>query len=174
MRQDFGSGNFVGKGEDAAVLIISELTGLEEIRKDADQKFTCKEDGIYTQIALPWLLIPEHLKNLADHFDKSSVDVVVIKNEKIFCIRVQGRNHGHSTKKHGKFTIKEVMKIKRDNVARWMLETSDCIVIDFWWDLMPELFQDKVNEKSIKEVKDTLNSSKSWVDLMKTKKEKEN
>ena len=77
-------------------------------------------------------------------YKRQSVDIVVYNGFQPLCIRVQGEDHTG------------ILKSQRDLVQQKMLEWSGNIVIDLWFHDCPELFKEKLNDSSIKEVVDAL------------------
>lgn len=131
------------------------LTGLSE-KKTAD--FHLRESGLYRQIPIKELLSPDYLQNLAEDHGKSSVDIICIKDGMIHAIRVQGGG----TSKQGKGGHYGDYKSKFDSVQRTMLEKSGVVVHNIWRKECPNIFKERVNDKSIQEINDAIFINKFW------------
>lgn len=147
--------NFIGAGEDTAVKILVRLTGLE-IKQS--KEFHLKAPGIYRQIQIPDLLSDDYKQDLAIEHGNSSVDIVCIKDGKIHAVRVQGGG----TSKQGKGGHYGDCKSAFDAVQRTMLEKSGVIVHNIWRKECPNIFKERLNEKSIREINDAIFVNKFW------------
>lgn len=147
MRTHFATGNFIGEGEDATFQILSNMTGLPERQHDEFPKI-----GIYRQLPVSIIYDEEQMRNLADFHKKSSIDIFIVRCEDEFmpkfcrlAVRVEGK--------------KGDLKMLRQGVQRWLLEKW-CQVVDVHKRECKELFKDRVNEKSIKELEDVFKTAK--------------
>lgn len=120
----------IGNGEVVALEILKELYGNNVIYS--------------TQIPFKDLMTNEFKNGLSERQLKESVDIVLFTGFETICIRVQGRDHKGS------------LKSCRDTVQKQMLEWSNCKVIDLWWHDCPNLFKNKKNDESIREVKESM------------------
>ena len=122
----------IGKGEKTTVDILKDVL-------DNNHYY------ITTQVPFKTLLSYEFYEDgLSDRQKKESVDIVVYNGFQPLCIRVQGEDHTG------------ILKSQRDLVQQKMLEWRGNIVIDLWFHDCPELFKEKLNNNSIKEVVDAL------------------
>lgn len=119
----------IGNGEVVALEILKELYGEEGITYS-------------TQIQFKDLMTYEFRDGLSERQMKESVDIVLYTLFETICIRVQGKDHKGS------------LKSCRDTVQKQMLEWSNCKVIDLWWYDCPNLFKNKKNEDTVKEIKE--------------------
>jgi len=121
----------IGKGEITTIEILREIFG--------DSIF------IKTQSPLKELLSHEfYSEGLSERQQKETIDITVYNGFQPLCIRVQGKDHTG------------ILKSQRDSVQKKMLEWSGNIVIDLWFHDCPELFKEKLNDSSRKEVIDSL------------------
>ena len=121
----------IGKGEITTIEILREIFG--------DSIF------IKTQSPLKELLSHEfYSEGLSVRQQKETIDITVYNGFQPLCIRVQGKDHTG------------ILKSQRDSVQKKMLEWSGNIVIDLWFHDCPELFKEKLNDSSRKEVIDSL------------------
>lgn len=142
-------GQIIGSGEDTVVKLLSEMFDLPILSR---KEFVEKRDGIYRNIKIPLLLNDEYNQDLSSEHANSSVDVVVIINGEILAVRVQG---GGSTKQ-GKGGHYSDGKAKFDSVQRGMLEKSGITVCNIWKHNCPNIFKDRLNDKSMEELLDSL------------------
>ena len=87
----------------------------------------------------------EFSDDLSERQQKETVDIVMFSLFNPVCVRVQGGDHSG------------ILKSARDTVQKQMLEWSNCIVVDFWFHDCPELFKEKLNDESRREVCEALN-----------------
>jgi len=154
MKTDYESGNFVGKAEDSAYIIIRNLFRVEQ-RKRREWP----TPGIYTQIPNSYLLSSDDWQDLASLHKKGSADIVVIPYAgRIIIVRVQGK--------------KGDLKLFREGVQARLFKNFGCQVVDIDIKECKELFKERVNEKSIQEVIDSFKTAK--VELPKRKEAIEN
>jgi hypothetical protein len=120
----------IGNGEVTALSILKDMYG----------------DVITysTQIPFKDLMSGEFRDGLSERQVKESVDIVLFTGFEPICVRVQGRDHKGS------------LKSMRDTVQKQMLEWSNCKVVDLWWYDCPNLFKNKKNEESIREIKESM------------------
>lgn len=142
MRTDLITSNFIGAGEDAAFEILKSLTGLQE-RHIRDFPSV----GIYRQLPVTVIYDSEQMEHLADFHRKSSIDIFLIKCNDIFsqkecriAVRVEGK--------------KGDLKMLRQSVQRNML-SRHCLVVDLHKRECKELFKDRINADSMREVLDS-------------------
>ena len=88
----------------------------------------------------------EFRDDLSERQQKESVDIVIFSGFNPVCVRVQGGDHTG------------ILKSARDTVQKQMLEWCNCIVVDLWFHDCPELFKEKLNDESRREVREALNS----------------
>jgi hypothetical protein len=124
----------IGKGENTALDILKEIYG-ESVLYSTQVMF---------KDLMSFELIPE---GLSERQQKESVDIVLFTGFSPVCIRVQGGDHGG------------ILKSARDSVQKQMLEWSNCIVVDLWHYDCPELFNEKLNDESRREVKEALDAN---------------
>ena len=121
----------IGKGEKTALELLKEIYG-----KDAEYK---------TQIPFKDLMSSEFSDDLSERQQKETVDIVMFSLFNPVCVRVQGGDHSG------------ILKSARDTVQKQMLEWSNCIVVDLWFHDCPELFKEKLNDESRREIYEALN-----------------
>ena len=122
----------IGKGEKTALEVLKETYG--------------KEVAYTTQVLFKDLMSYEFRDDLSERQQKESVDIVIFSGFNPVCVRVQGGDHTG------------ILKSARDTVQKQMLEWCNCIVVDLWFHDCPELFKEKLNDKSRREVREALNS----------------
>ena len=121
----------IGKGEKTALEVLKEIYG---------------EDVEYrTQIQFKDLMNFEFSEDLSERQQKETVDIVLFSGFNPVCVRVQGGDHTG------------ILKSARDTVQKQMLEWCNCIVVDLWFHDCPELFKEKLNDESRREVREALN-----------------
>ena len=104
------------------------------------------EDVEYkTQIPFKDLMSSEFSDDLSERQQKETVDIVMFSLFNPVCVRVQGGDHSG------------ILKSARDTVQKQMLEWSNCIVVDLWFHDCPELFKEKLNDESRREIYEALN-----------------
>lgn len=116
----------IGQGEITLVQILLEMFPRDIIRK---------------QVKLKELLKGDFKKTMSLREEKETVDVVLYHENKVYAIRVMGKDHLGA------------MKSEIDRIQKRILEMNECIVIDIWYYEAKELFRDRNNEDSRKEVK---------------------
>ena len=121
----------IGKGEKTALEVLKEIYG-----KDVEYK---------TQIPFKDLMLSEFSDDLSERQQKETVDIVLFSGFNPVCVRVQGGDHTG------------ILKSARDTVQKQMLEWCNCIVVDLWFHDCPELFKEKLNDESRREVREALN-----------------
>ena len=122
----------IGKGEKTALEVLKETYG--------------KEVEYTTQVLFKDLMSYEFRDDLSERQQKESVDIVIFSGFNPVCVRVQGGDHTG------------ILKSARDTVQKQMLEWCNCIVVDLWFHDCPELFKEKLNDESRREVSEALNS----------------
>ena len=122
----------IGKGEKTALEVLKETYG--------------KEVEYTTQVLFKDLMSYEFRDDLSERQQKESVDIVIFSGFNPICVRVQGGDHTG------------ILKSARDTVQKQMLEWCNCIVVDLWFHDCPELFKEKLNDESRREVREALNS----------------
>jgi CO dehydrogenase/acetyl-CoA synthase gamma subunit (corrinoid Fe-S protein) len=121
----------IGKGEKTALEVLKEIYG---------------EDVEYrTQIQFKHLMNYDFVDDLSERQQKETVDIVLFSGFNPVCVRVQGGDHTG------------ILKSARDTVQKQMLEWCNCTVVDLWFHDCPELFKEKLNDKSRREVREALN-----------------
>ena len=121
----------IGKGEKTALEVLKEIYG-----KDVEYS---------TQIQFKHLMNREFVDDLSERQQKETVDIVLFSGFNPVCVRVQGGDHTG------------ILKSARDTVQKQMLEWCNCIVVDVWFHDCPELFKEKLNDESRREVREALN-----------------
>jgi len=121
----------IGKGEKTALELLKEIYG-----EDVEYK---------TQIPFKDLMSSEFSDDLSERQQKETVDIVMFSLFNPVCVRVQGGDHSG------------ILKSARDTVQKQMLEWSNCIVVDLWFHDCPELFKEKLNDESRREIYEALN-----------------
>ena len=122
----------IGKGEKTALEVLKEIYG-----RDVEYS---------TQIQFKHLMNYEFIDDLSERQQKETVDIVLFSGFNPVCVRVQGGDHTG------------ILKSARDTVQKQMLEWCNCIVVDLWFHDCPELFKEKLNDESRREVREALNS----------------
>ena len=120
----------IGKGEKTALEILKEIYG-----RDVEYS---------TQIQFKHLMNYEFVDDLSERQKKETVDIVLFSGFNPVCVRVQGGDHTG------------ILKSARDTVQKQMLEWCNCIVVDLWFHDCPELFKEKLNDESRREVREAL------------------
>ena len=87
----------------------------------------------------------EFVDDLSERQQKETVDIVLFSGFNPVCVRVQGGDHTG------------ILKSARDTVQKQMLECSNCVVVELWFHDCPELFKEKLNDESRREVREALN-----------------
>ena len=121
----------IGKGEKTALEVLKEIYG-----RDVEYS---------TQIQFKHLMNNEFVDDLSERQQKETVDIVLFSGFNPVCVRVQGGDHTG------------ILKSARDTVQKQMLEWSNCVVVDLWFHDCPELFKEKLNDESRREVREALN-----------------
>jgi len=123
---------FIGAGEKTALKILKELM--------PNARFTI-------QFPLRKLLKEEYDRTKSDRQAKETLDIVVFRKDRIpLAVRVQDKHH----------TTQYMSNI--DAVQKRLLILNGVNVIDLWYNECDELFQEKLNDKSRKEVKYFMNT----------------
>ena len=147
MRQDLETGNLIGKGELASFEILKSITHL----KYRTLKQFPLYDGIYKQVPIEWIISQEEFDNLSQPHQNGSMDLFIKLGQRRVAIRVQGKNHGEGLKGLG--------KAQHDKVQKQIL-SKYCEVIDIYFQECKELFKDRINEKSTKELETSFQTAK--------------
>ena len=116
----------IGQGEVAALEIIKDMFGN-----------SCE---YLTQVKLSDMVSPDYLETLSDRQLKETIDIVVDTGFQYLAIRVQDKHHSSARMA----TI--------DNIQKLMLEWNGWKVVDIWHYECKELWKDKINDKSRKEL----------------------
>ena len=126
-------GQFIGRGEKTALAVLKDLFGLK-----ADYKI---------QVKFKDLLKGDWIDTVTPSQEKETLDIVIIKNNKVIVFRIQDDHH------RGLHTQ------ERDLVQKKTLEWNDCYVIDVWEHDCPNLFkEDKI--KAVSEIKEAISFEK--------------
>ena len=120
----------IGKGEKTALEVLKEIYG--------------KNVEYSTQIQFKHLMNNEFVDDLSERQQKETVDIVLFSGFNPVCVRVQGGDHTG------------ILKSARDTVQKQMLEWCNCVVVDLWFHDCPELFKEKLNDESRREVREAL------------------
>lgn len=146
-RIDFDTGNLVGAGEDAAFEMIKEMTGLPQLHIRYYPKV-----GLYRQLPVALIFDESQLKDLASSHRKSSVDIMIVAYEDAYeprlckiAVRVEGKKGSYKMKFQG---------VQADYL------TKHCQIVDVHKLECKELFKNKVNEQSKKELLDSFKTAK--------------
>ena len=123
----------IGKGEKTALELLKEIYG-----EDVEYK---------TQVPFKDLMSSEFSEDLSERQQKETVDIVMFSLFNPVCVRVQGGDHTG------------ILKSARDTVQKQMLEWCNCVVVDLWFYDCPELFKEKLNDESRREVREALKNS---------------
>jgi len=121
----------IGKGEKTALEVLREIYGV-----DVEYK---------TQVQFKDLMSYDFSEDLSERQEKETVDIVLFSGFNPVCVRVQGGDHTG------------ILKSARDTVQKQMLEWCNCVVVDLWFHDCPELFKEKLNDESRREVHEGLN-----------------
>ena len=121
----------IGKGEKTALEVLREIYGV-----DVEYK---------TQVQFKDLMSYDFSEDLSERQEKETVDIVLFSGFNPVCVRVQGGDHTG------------ILKSSRDTVQKQMLEWCNCVVVDLWFHDCPELFKEKLNDESRREVHEALN-----------------
>ena len=121
----------IGKGEKTALEVLREIYGV-----DVEYK---------TQVQFKDLMSYDFSEDLSERQQKETVDIVLFSGFNPVCVRVQGGDHTG------------ILKSARDTVQKQMLEWCNCVVVDLWFHDCPELFKEKLNDESRREVHEALN-----------------
>jgi len=112
----------VGRGEATAIKIIKEMMPSAVIE---------------TQVPLYKLVLPKYRDSLSDRQQKESIDIVVKRRHKsVLCVRIQDKHHA------------SIHFGDIDGVQKTWLEWSLCDVVDIDENECPELFKEKLTNKS--------------------------
>lgn len=147
MRQDYETGNLIGKGEEASFQILRNITHL----KYRTLKQFPLYDGIYRQVPIEWIISQEEFDNLSQPHQNGSIDLFIKLGQRKVAVRVQGRNHGEG--------LKGIGKAQHDKVQKQIL-SKYCEVVDIHFQECKELFKERVNEIAVKELTDSFATAK--------------
>ena len=120
----------IGKGEKTALEVLKEI-----YEEDVENK---------TQVQFKDLMSYDFSEDLSERQQKETVDIVLFSGFNPVCVRVQGGDHTG------------ILKSARDTVQKQMLEWCNCVVVDLWFHDCPELFKEKLNDESRREVREAL------------------
>lgn len=119
-------GNIIGRGEDLVYSILKEQFPQADIQRQVKYKTLMKGDFTHS---------------VTERQELETLDLVVFReNQMPIVVRVQDPHHS------GQITS------MRDKVQRKTLEWNDCIVIDIQHYNCPNVFKEKDNEESRREV----------------------
>ena len=147
MKQDYETGNLIGKGEEASFQILLQITHL----KYRTLKQFPLYDGIYKQVPIEWIISQEEFDTLSQPHQNGSMDLFIKLGQRKVAIRVQGKNHGEG--------LKGIGKAQHDKVQKQILQKY-CEVVDIHFQECKELFKDRVNDKAVKELEDSFLTAK--------------
>ena len=112
----------IGRGEKTAIEIIKEMM---------------PDAVIDTQVSLYKLVLPEYRDTLSDRQMKETIDIIVKRRHKpVLCVRIQDKHH--ASMHFGKI----------DGVQKTLLEWSTHDVVDIHENECPDLFKEKLSNKS--------------------------
>ncbi len=112
----------IGRGEKTAIEIIKEMM---------------PNAVITTQVPLYKLLLPEYRETLSDRQKKETIDIVVNRRHCTpLCVRIQDKHHN------------TVIFSRIDGVQKELLESNFCDVIDIPEYECPDLFKEKLSNRS--------------------------
>jgi len=119
-------GEIIGHGEDVCVSILRELYPEAEIK---------------TQFKFKDLMKGDFVGSVTERQEKETLDIVVFRENMMpIVVRVQDKHHSGS------------VTSDRDKVQKKTLEWNDCIVVDVQHYNCPNIFKDKNNEESKREL----------------------
>lgn len=124
----------IGQGEVAALEIVKDMFG---------RNFP----EYHTQYKLSDMVTKEYLETFSDRQLKETIDIVVFTGFQPLAIRIQDKHHASSRMA----TI--------DQIQKQILEWNGWKVVDIWYYECKELWKDKVNERSRKELEMALKES---------------
>ena len=124
----------IGKGEKTALEVLKEI-----YEEDVEYK---------TQVQFKDLMSYDFSEDLSERQQKETVDIVLFSGFNPVCVRVQGGDHTG------------ILKSARDTVQKQMLEWCNCVVVDLWFHDCPELFKEKLNDESRREVREALSNAR--------------
>ena len=117
----------IGRGEKAALEILKELFG------DFSE--------YYIQYPLTQMVTDEYFELFTGRQIKETVDIVVFTYiTKPLVVRIQDKHHS------------SIRMSRIDDIQRQLLEENGWIVIDVWYYECKELWKDRINDKSRKEL----------------------
>ncbi len=112
-------GQFIGRGEDTALVIL---------------KSEFPEAEFKTQVPFKDLLNDEWIETVTERQEKETIDILITKGDKNVAIRVQDKRHNG------------IGLAQRDIVQKKTLEWNNCIVVDLIELECPILFKDMSND----------------------------
>ena len=119
-------GEIIGHGEDVCVSILKDLYPEAEIK---------------TQFKFKDLMKGDFVGSVTERQEKETLDIVIFReNQMPIVVRVQDKHHSGS------------VTSDRDKVQKKTLEWNDCIVVDVQHYNCPNIFKDKNNEESKREL----------------------
>lgn len=119
-------GELIGHGEDVCVSILKDLYPEAEIK---------------TQFKFKDLMKGDFVGSVTERQEKETLDIVVFRENMMpIVVRVQDKHHSGS------------VTSDRDKVQKKTLEWNDCIVVDVQHYNCPNIFKDKNNEESKREL----------------------
>jgi hypothetical protein len=119
-------GQIIGHGEDVCVSILKDLY------PDADIKI---------QWNFSKLMKGDFVGAVTERQEKETLDIVVFREKQMpIVVRVQDAHHSGS------------VTADRDKVQKKTLEWNDCVVVDVQHYNCPNIFKDKTNEESRREL----------------------
>jgi len=104
-----------------------EKTALEVLKEIYEEDVEYK-----TQVQFKDLMSYDFSEDLSERQQKETVDIVLFSGFNPVCVRVQGGDH------------------------TGILKSANCVVVDLWFHDCPELFKEKLNDESRREVREAL------------------
>ena len=146
-------GNLVGAGEVATVNILGYLTKLPIYA--TNKHFG--NPGIFTQIPINWLYSKSQMINMKQEMLNSSIDIFIIYKAPdnsliMIAVRVQGKGHGMGEKHHGRYSLKNPIKVQEDKLQKQLLQDQKINVVDIEFRECPNVFKERTNQLAINEI----------------------
>lgn len=140
-------GNIIGRGEDAAVKILHNLTELPIIQKWNKLNPIA---GIYRQVPLVDVIDLEKINyDLASWHYQHKIDIFILTSTRRIAIRVQHQS--------GRGSHKGPIKSKRDGVQAWFFQVSNIEMVDLLQNECKNLFKEKTDDDATNEVVESFN-----------------
>lgn len=123
-------GQIIGHGEDVCISILKDLFPDAEIK---------------TQYHFSKLMKGDFVGSVTERQEKETLDIVIFQElKRPIVVRVQDQHHSG------------VMTAERDRVQKKTLEWNECIVVDIQYYNCPNIFKDKINDESRRELLEAL------------------